>query len=114
MAEPRGLHEDEIQEAVKALSKHIEKQKGNCNDLLEEDELLYLVRLQDFIDRRSIIAPGVVFCELPFPDACHQCRKGCPQANLSVVWDGILSEGLQWCDGSFAGDGMHAHGRYCS
>ncbi|CAL8472235.1 g11777 [Coccomyxa elongata] len=42
MADARGLHKDQIQKAVKALLKHIEKQKGNSNDLLEEDELLYL------------------------------------------------------------------------
>ena len=43
MALPEGLREDQIKKAVAALLKHIAKQQARANDLLEEDELLYLV-----------------------------------------------------------------------
>ena len=43
MTEPRGLQEEQIRKAVNALLKHIAKHKSTSNDLLEEDELLYLV-----------------------------------------------------------------------
>lgn len=44
MALPAGLDDEQIQKAVAALLKHIAKQKARSNDLLEEDELLYMVR----------------------------------------------------------------------
>ena len=39
-----GLQEDQIKKAVAALLKHVERQQAKANELLEEDELLYLVR----------------------------------------------------------------------
>lgn len=39
-----GLQDDQIRKAVDALLKHVEKQQAKANELLEEDELLYLVR----------------------------------------------------------------------
>jgi hypothetical protein len=38
-----GLQDDQIRKAVDALLKHVEKQQAKANELLEEDELLYLV-----------------------------------------------------------------------
>lgn len=44
MSLPAGLQDEQIRKAVAALLKHIAKQKASSNDLLEEDELLYMVR----------------------------------------------------------------------
>jgi len=44
MSDTPGLREDEISRAVTALLKHIDKQQAKANELLENDELLYLVR----------------------------------------------------------------------
>ena len=44
MALPAGLQDEQIRKAVAALLKHITKQKARSNDLLDEDELLYMVR----------------------------------------------------------------------
>jgi hypothetical protein len=57
MALPEGLQEEQIRKAVAALLKHIAKQQAKANDLLEEDELLYLVR--------SCFVPGWVpfYCQ---------------------------------------------------
>ncbi|KAK9915946.1 hypothetical protein WJX75_006320 [Coccomyxa subellipsoidea] len=38
-----GLQDDQIRKAVDALLKHVEKQQAKANELLEEDELLYLI-----------------------------------------------------------------------
>ncbi|BDA43877.1 Ribosomal L1 domain-containing protein 1 [Coccomyxa sp. Obi] len=38
-----GLQEDQIRKAVAALLKHVERQQAKANELLEEDELLYLI-----------------------------------------------------------------------
>ena len=43
MAVAEGLQDDQIKQAVAALLKHIAKQQARAKDLLEEDELLYLV-----------------------------------------------------------------------
>ena len=40
---PRGVDQAQILKAVQALLKHIEKQKRQTNELIEEDELIYLV-----------------------------------------------------------------------
>ena len=41
---PSGVQTEQILKAVKALLKHIEKQNAKANSLIEEDELIYLVR----------------------------------------------------------------------
>ena len=41
---PSGVRAEQIMKAVKALLKHIEKQKAKANELIEEDELIFLVR----------------------------------------------------------------------
>ena len=41
---PSGVQPEQILKAVKALLKHIEKQNAKSNSLIEEDELIYLVR----------------------------------------------------------------------
>ncbi len=41
---PPGVRTERILKAVRALLKHIEKQKAKANDLIEEDELIFLVR----------------------------------------------------------------------
>jgi len=41
---PSGVQTEQILKAVKALLKHIEKQKAKANELIEEDVLIYLVR----------------------------------------------------------------------
>ena len=41
---PPGVQTEQILKAVKALLKHIEKQKAKANELIEEDVLIYLVR----------------------------------------------------------------------
>ncbi|EIE27107.1 ribosomal protein L1 [Coccomyxa subellipsoidea C-169] len=43
MSTTPGLQEDQIRKAVAALLKHVEKQQAKANELLEEEELLYLV-----------------------------------------------------------------------
>ncbi len=43
MAETDILQDEQIRKAVNALLKHVSKQNSKSNDLLEEDELLYLV-----------------------------------------------------------------------
>lgn len=40
---PSGVQSEQILKAVKALLKHIEKQREKANDLIEEDELIFLV-----------------------------------------------------------------------
>ena len=40
---PLGVDQAQILKAVQALLKHIEKQKKQINELIEEDELIYLV-----------------------------------------------------------------------
>ncbi len=42
---PSGVQTEQILKAVKALLKHIEKQNAKANSLIEEDELIYLVRV---------------------------------------------------------------------
>ena len=41
---PPGVQTEQILKAVKALLKHVEKQKAKVNELIEEDVLIYLVR----------------------------------------------------------------------
>lgn len=45
MKDLHGLKRQQILKACQALLKHVEKQKVGGKDLLEEDEVLYLVRL---------------------------------------------------------------------
>ena len=40
---PLGMDQAQILKAIQALLKHIEKQKKQTNELIEEDELIYLV-----------------------------------------------------------------------
>ena len=40
---PPGVHPAQILKAVQALLKHMEKQKKQANELIEEEELIYLV-----------------------------------------------------------------------
>ena len=40
---PPGVQRAQILKAVQALLKHIEKQKKRANELIEEEELIYLV-----------------------------------------------------------------------
>ena len=56
MALPAGLQDEQIRKAVAALLKHITKQKARANDLLEEDELLYMVRHPPFCCRTVLYA----------------------------------------------------------
>jgi len=41
---PQQLQQDQVKKAVTALLKHISKQQAGSNDLLDSDEMLYLVR----------------------------------------------------------------------
>ena len=41
---PSGVQTEQVLKAVKALLKHVEKQNAAANKLIEEDELIYLVR----------------------------------------------------------------------
>ena len=41
---PPGVRTEQILKAVRALLKYIEKQKAKSNELIEEDELIFLVR----------------------------------------------------------------------
>ena len=40
---PPGVDQAQILKAVQALLKHIEKQKKQANELIEDEELIYLV-----------------------------------------------------------------------
>ena len=42
---PPGVHQAQIVKAVQALLKHIERQKKQANELIEEEELIFLVSL---------------------------------------------------------------------
>ena len=61
---PPGLRAEQILKAVKALLKHIEKQKAKANELIEEDELIFLVgHLVDCPMTASSIMPSVFASE---------------------------------------------------
>ena len=51
MKDLHGLKKQQILKACQALLKHVEKQKLGTKDLLEEDEVLYLVRFFHGIPR---------------------------------------------------------------
>ena len=58
---PPGVRTEQILKAVRALLKYIEKQKAKSNELIEEDELIFLVRhLIDCSMTASSIMPGVL------------------------------------------------------
>lgn len=50
MSDTPGLRENQISKAVIALLKHVVKQQAKANELLEDDELLYLVRQASSIE----------------------------------------------------------------
>jgi hypothetical protein len=74
---PPGVRAEQILKAVKALLKHIEKQKAKANELIEEDQLIFLVRhLIDCPMTASSTMPSVFASEDAVFEACvSACSK---------------------------------------
>lgn len=64
---PSGVQAEQILKAVKALLQHIEKQNSAANKLIEEDELIYLVRACCLQQTLEGLCGGIALT------ACGQC-----------------------------------------
>ena len=53
-----GLKRQQVQKACEALLTHVKKQKVSATDLLEDDEILYLVRTSLNLQEHDVILSG--------------------------------------------------------